>query len=84
MRVRAVDIEGCTTKSEVIEVLTGLRESALKDADVSNSDDYEYEANDMSGTENYEYTVPDDLLWFTCREQIAEHLGLSVEEMENE
>jgi len=83
MRVRAVDIEGCTTKSEAIEVLTRLRESALEDAD-EDSDDYEYEPSETGGTENYQYTDTDNHLWLACREQIAEHLGLSVEEMENE
>jgi len=83
MRVRAVDIEGCTTKSEAIEVLTRLRESALEDAD-EDSDDYEYEPSEAGGTENYQYTNTNNHLWHTCRERIAEHLGLSVEEMENE
>jgi len=84
VRITSQQISGCRTKSDIMDVLNdGVLNYYLEDG-VNDTSDYEYEPVEASDHGDMEDYTDYDVVWENNKERIAEALGLTVEEMENE
>ena len=76
------DIDGMTTKEEVLDVLEELLRQTVDEAEAVDYDNWDYSQEEATDSTDREADHTPEILWETYKETIARQLGLTVEEME--
>ena len=84
IRVTSQQISSCRTKSDVMDVLYERVADGYDDDGQYDSTSYDYEDHDAQDWGDREDETDYEEVWENNKERIAEVLGLTVEEMENE
>ena len=84
IRITSEQISSCRTKSDVMDVFNERVLDGYEDEGVYDSSDYDYENHEAQDWGDREDETDYEQVWENNKERIAEVLGLTVEEMENE
>ena len=82
LELKPDDIDGMTTKGEVLYVLSELLQQTVDESEIVDWEDYNYDSEEATDSTDRETDHTPEILWETYKETIARHLGLTVEEME--
>ena len=84
IRITSEQISSCRTKTDVMHVLYERVLDGYEDEGACDATSYDYEEHDAQDWGDREDETDYEVVWENNKERIAEVLGLTVEEMENE
>tara|TARA_R100000700_G_C3144959_1_gene125571 strand:+ start:401 stop:1090 length:690 start_codon:yes stop_codon:yes gene_type:complete len=84
IRITSEQISSCRNKSDVMDVLYERVLDGYEDEGACDSSSYDYDGHDAQDWGDREDETDYEQVWENNKERIAEVLGLTVEEMENE
>lgn len=84
IRITPEQISSCRTKTDVMDVLYERVLDSYEDEGACDASNYNYEDHDAQDWGDREDETDYEVVWENNKERIAEVLGLTVEQMENE